>query len=349
MSNLRIIGLLIGSLGIFLTFFVYRGRRWKRANFLFFTTFNMLLILICIEPDSINFVAEVLSLEDNQHGRVIGLLIFSVLFLFLITFYTKSRVELLRLQVDRLVRSLGVRHLNIEEVNQDRIRPIMVLIPAFNEADNLKVLLKKIPQYVNNHPIGVLIVDDGSEDATCSVSKNAGAVVLRNPINRGGGAALRLGYDILKQLQTRICITMDADCQHDPAEIEKLVTPILQDRYDVVIGSRILGSQEKGSLLRLIGVYLFGAFVSFMLGKRITDPSSGFRAFKVEILRRINLYEDQYHTSELIVEAIRKGYRIGEIPIRIAKRLHGESKKGKDWIYGFHFAKTIIKTWWRPR
>ncbi len=87
--------------------------------------------------------------------------------------------------------------------------------------------------------------------------------------------------------------------------------------------------------------------VSVLLGKKITDPSSGFRAFRMEAMASIRLHEDQYHTSELIIEAVRKGLRIGEVPITILKRKYGKSKKGKDLAYGFHFARIIIKTWWR--
>jgi hypothetical protein len=84
-----------------------------------------------------------------------------------------------------------------------------------------------------------------------------------------------------------------------------------------------------------------------LLGKKITDPSNGFRAFTMDCLEGISLYEDQYHTSELIINAVRKGKRIGEVPVDIRRRKFGKSKKGKDWLYGLNFAKTIIKTWWR--
>jgi hypothetical protein len=83
------------------------------------------------------------------------------------------------------------------------------------------------------------------------------------------------------------------------------------------------------------------------LGKRITDPSSGFRAFKMDKIKGIDLYEDQYHTSELIIDAIKKGLRVKEVPITILKRKFGKSKKGKDLVYGLNFARIIIKTWWR--
>ena len=135
--------------------------------------------------------------------------------------------------------------------------------------------------------------------------------------------------------------------QHRPEDIPYLLKPILNNEADFVVGSRILGHREPDSLFRLSGVYTFGWLISLLLGKKITDPSSGFRAFKMSSTSKINLLEDQYHTSELIIEAIKKDLRIKEVPITILKRKYGKSKKGRDWIYGFYFAKTIIKTWWR--
>ena len=140
---------------------------------------------------------------------------------------------------------------------------------------------------------------------------------------------------------------MDADGQHRPEDIEKLVLPIINHQSDVVIGSRVLGRREKDKPIRGVGVYVFGAIISSMLGKKITDTSSGFRAFEMDKMKTINLHEDQYHTSELIIEAVKKGLRIEEVPITVLKRKYGKSKKGRDLIYGFNFAKTIIKTWWR--
>ena len=229
---------------------------------------------------------------------------------------------------------------------KDEIQRIMGVIPALNEAENLDHLLKLMPKEINGIGVGVLVVDDGSEDRTKDIAAKYGCMVVSNPINRGGGAALRLGYDILKKAGGDICVTMDADGQHQPEEIPNLVAPLLEDDADFVIGSRVLGKREKDSLLRLAGVYTFGWLISVLLGKKITDPSSGFRAFKMDSTRKINLLEDQYHTSELIIEAIKKDLRLKEVPVTILKRKYGKSKKGRDWIYGFHFAKTIIKTWW---
>ena len=348
MSNLRLVGLLIGFIGLLATFIVYRGPRWNRSNFILFTLFNLSLIIVTINPNVLNALRDALALHEAYRGRIIALLIASNIFLLFYIFFTKLKIEYIHLQFDRLVRSLGSKEVDGHMDLMDHIKPIMVLIPAYNEAENLKELLPGIPKQIEGTDVGILVVDDGSEDetyATATGIKNVCAV--KNLINRGGGAALRLGYDIVKKEGARYCVTMDADGQHRPEEIAQLVSPIINDQYDCVIGSRILGDREKSSLLRITGVYIFGKIITVLLGKRITDPSSGFRAFKMEAMASINLHEDQYHTSELIIEAVKKGLRIGEVPITILRRKYGKSKKGKDLAYGFHFARIIVKTWWR--
>ncbi len=140
---------------------------------------------------------------------------------------------------------------------------------------------------------------------------------------------------------------MDADNQHLPKEIEKLVAPILSNQYDLVIGSRILGESFKSSVMRDTGINIFTKTINFITGTKLTDCSSGFRAFNVNKMSSLNLREEQFQTAEVIVEAAKKGLRIGEVPITIVERKHGTSKKGKDIKYGLFFAKTILKSWWR--
>jgi hypothetical protein len=344
MSGLRIAGLIIGIAGLIATFIFYRGPKWKRLNFVFFSFFNIALIAVTINPNVVNFLRDLLSLQEYQYGRILALLIVSNLILVFFSIYSVSKVESFRLQFDKLVRKLGSDQMVSAS---EKIQAIMVLIPAYNEADNLRYLLPKIPQNISDVVVGVLVVDDGSDDGTVETVQEHGYLIVSNIINRGGGAALRLGYDILRTSGADVCITMDADGQHRPEEIENLILPIINDEYDVVIGSRILGAREKDNPLRAMGVYLFGVLISSLLGKKITDPSSGFRAFKMDKIKNIDLREDQYHTSELIIEAVKKGLRVKEVPITILKRKYGKSKKGRNLKYGFHFAKTIIKAWWR--
>jgi len=347
MSSLRIFGIIVGIIGILLSFRMFRGEKWHRQNFLLFSCFAFGLLIIAINPDFVNIVPGMLNLEQVQRGRILALLISSNIVLWFIIFYLRASLIGQRLQFDSLVRAIGAEKYEKDlEANLGQVK-IAVLIPSFNEAENLQELLPRIPQEISGEKFAVLVVDDGSDDTTYMIASESGAFAVRNPIHRGGGAALRLGYDLLKKAGVKICVTMDADGQHNPEEIPKLISPIMQNQYDIVIGSRILGGREKDSRVRLIGVHVFSFIINRLLGTKITDPSSGFRAFRMDALSSIYLYEDQYHTSELIINATKKGLSIGEVPITIHRRKFGKSKKGKDWKYGLHFSMTIIKNWWR--
>ena len=228
-----------------------------------------------------------------------------------------------------------------------RIKPIMVVIPAYNEEQNLRMLLPRIPRSVNGVELGVLVIDDGSSDDTCAVAQSLGTVVVRNIVNRGQGASTRLGCDILKRYGVKIGVAMDADNQHRPEDIEPMLQPILEDRYDLVIGSRILGSREKDSQIRFFGVKLLTAVINLLTNLKLTDCSSGFKAFKLEELSVLKLYEEQFQAAETLIVAAKAGLRIGEVPIHIKRRSFGMSKKGANLRYGLMFAKTIIKALWR--
>ena len=347
LSGLRIAGLIIGIIGLYVTLTIYRGPRWKRKNFIFFGMFSLGLIIVSVNPDVLNHVAEILKLEQKQRGRVLALLIGSNIALWFLFLYAQSKFDEYRYQFDLLIRKLG--HEEIEDLlkKETSDKKIMVIIPAYNEADNLKDLLNKIPDNINGKKLGVLVVDDGSADNTRDIVIQAGHMVAQNKINRGQGAASRLGYDVLLKNRIQIGVTMDADNQHLPEEIEKVVTPILNNEYDLVIGSRILGGSYKSSLMRDTGVNLFTRAINAITGLRLTDCASGFRAFNVSKMNSLNLREDQFQTAEVIIEAAKKGLRIGEVPITIVKRKHGTSKKGRDIKYGLFFAKTVLKSWWR--
>lgn len=347
MSSLRIAGLIIGLIGFYITFTMYRGPRWKKMNFVISGLFSLGILLVSINPNVLNLITNILQLKMEQRGRILALLIGSNIMLWFIFVYFKTRQDEYRYQFDLLIRKLGLEE--IEDLLQKEIadKEIIVVIPSYNEADNLKELLIRIPNRIREKNVGVLVVDDGSSDNTKNVVLQAGYMVAQNKINRGQGAASRLGYDVLLRNNIQIGVTMDADNQHLPEEIEKVVAPILNNEYDLVIGSRILGESYKSSLMRDAGINLFTRAINFVTGIRLTDCSSGFRAFNVNKMSSLDLKEDQFQTAEVIVEAVKKGLRIGEVPITIVKRKHGTSKKGRDIRYGLFFAKTILKSWWR--
>ena len=346
-SGLRVTGLIIGVIGLFVTFSIYRGPRWKRKNFIFFGLFSICLMTVSIDPNVLNVLAEIFKLEQKQRGRILVLIIGSNFILWFLFLYIKSHLDENQYQFDLLIRKLG--HEEIEDLLKQEIndKEIMVIIPAYNEAENLNELLAKIPKNIKGRNVGALIIDDGSSDNTRDVVIKAGHLIAQNKINRGQGAASRLGYDVLLKNNIKIGVAMDADNQHRPEDIETMVAPILNDEFDLVIGSRVLGETYTSTALRNTGINLFTKIINFVTGLKMTDCSSGFKAFNVKKLSTLNLREDQFQSAEVIVEAAKKGLRIGEVPITIVERAHGTSKKGRDITYGLFFAKTILKSWWR--
>src|ERR671937_2232575 len=161
---------------------------------------------------------------------------------------------------------------------------IGVLIPAYNEAESIGWVLDRIPETVCGIETAILVVDDGSRDGTAEVAAEHGAVVARHLINRGGGAALRTGYRLLADSGAEIVVTLDADGQHLPSEMERLVQPVLDGRIDVAHGSRVLGEAERSHLSREIGIVFFNRMVSLITRTRVTDCSNGYRAVRAGVL-----------------------------------------------------------------
>jgi hypothetical protein len=158
--------------------------------------------------------------------------------------------------------------------------------------------------------------------------------------------ALRVGYEIGLRLGGVVIASLDADGQHDPDELGTVVAPILHGEADMVIGSRTLGTFEKESHFRHAGMYALSGIVSVLHGTRITDVSSGYRATSADLMRRLDLEQDQY-SSEILVEALRHHARIREVPITVRARASGTSKKPSSLKYGWRFSKVIIQTWLR--
>jgi glycosyltransferase involved in cell wall biosynthesis len=142
-------------------------------------------------------------------------------------------------------------------------------------------------------------------------------------------------------------VNMDADGQHQPEELERLVTPIVKNEADFIVGSRFLGHYEERGSIRHLGVVLFSWVVSLLTSTKVTDCTNGFRALRVSDLERLSLQEEQFHTTELIIEASKRKLRYKEVPISVLRRAEGESKKPKRLRYPLGVLRTIINTWLR--
>jgi glycosyltransferase involved in cell wall biosynthesis len=230
-----------------------------------------------------------------------------------------------------------------------RLPPLAIVIAAFNEEGSIGQVLAALPDAVAGLAAAKIVVSDGAADGTAKEAAAAGALVCDVPVNRGQGAALRLGYRIAREGGASYIVTTDADGQYNPAEIQMLLAPILAGRADFVTGSRALGSEETTDPVRRLGVRVFALIISLLAGKRITDPSFGLRAMRAEVTGAVELEQPQYQSAELLIAVITRGFRVAEVPATIHKRRVGESKKGHNAFYALHFAGVIAGTWWRER
>jgi glycosyltransferase involved in cell wall biosynthesis len=193
----------------------------------------------------------------------------------------------------------------------------------------------------------IVVVDDGSRDGTGEIAAQHGAAVARHLINRGGGAALRTGYRLLADADATIVVTLDADGQHLPSEMERLVEPVASGEVAVAHGSRVLGRAEPNHYARELGIVFFNRLVSLITRTRVSDCSNGYRAVRSDVLPQLVLRQEQFHTSEFLIEALRHGIPAKEVPVTVARRMHGSSKKPAVVRYGLGFANAIVRTWLR--
>jgi len=229
--------------------------------------------------------------------------------------------------------------------------PLAVVIPAYDEEATVAEVIREIPTSAAGLAIEVIVVVDGARDGTAAEALTTDALVCDVPVNRGQGAALKLGYWLARARGAEIICTIDADGQYEAAEIASVVQPILSGTADFVSGSRRLGSELTTDRTRHLGVIVFGAILTLFTKHRITDPACGLRAMKAEVTAAVTLEQRQYQASELQISAALNGYRLGEVATTMRDRdIHaGKTKKGGNLGYGISFARAAFRTYRRDR
>ncbi len=229
---------------------------------------------------------------------------------------------------------------------------VLVIIPAYNEEKSIKRVIKEVQE---NVPGGeMVVIDDGSTDATSRIARQAGAVVLSHPINLGAGAATQTGYKYALEHSYQFVVQLDADGQHSPRHIDDLLNVLRNDSIDIVIGSRFLGEREyKVSWIRKSGMKILASIASLIIGQKITDSSSGFRVLKrkvVDFFANIN-YPSDYQDADVIILTHFAGFRIKEVPVTMYESISGKSMfdGGKLIYYGFKMLLSIMVTLLREK
>jgi hypothetical protein len=344
LTAIRAAGLVL-ALGI-AAYAVWRRRQLRNADVLILLLVALGLAIVAGTeiPDAL---LSAFSFERENGTRIIGVAIFAILVLFLLVLRALSQGSRITRQLAGVLEGLAWEQFSIAG-HPERFRDrIGVLVPAYNEAQNVGAVLDRIPAEVCGVETAVLVVDDGSRDGTDEAARAHGAVVARHVVNRGGGAALRTGYRLLADSRARIVVTLDADGQHLPEEMERLVKPVLDGEVAVAHGSRVLGEAEPNHPAREAGIVFFNKLVSFITRTKVTDCSNGYRAVRADVLPTLVLRQEQFHTSEFMIEAIKRGVPAKEVPVTVVSRLSGHSKKPAVVRYGMGFANAIVRTWLR--
>lgn len=205
---------------------------------------------------------------------------------------------------------------------------IVITIPAYNEEGTIRGVVKGVNEVMLNTKYEYIInvVDDGSTDNTAKVAKNAGANVYSHPYNYGLAETFKTEIERALKENPDIIVHIDADGQYQSEDIPKLIEPIISGKSDLVLGSRFLGTIEEMPLMKKLGNIAFSKAISQIIGLKITDAQTGFRAFTREFAERIKIKSTHTYTQEMIIRGKREKFRIKEVSIYFAKRKSGNSR-----------------------
>lgn len=203
-------------------------------------------------------------------------------------------------------------------------KKILVIVPAYNEEKNIAAVIRKIKKFPG---IDVVVVNDGSYDSTSAIAKAERACVIDLPFNLGIGGAVQTGYLYALRNGYDFAVQIDADGQHNPKEIYKLIEPLIDGQADMVVGSRFVQfTGYKAPMARKIGIMVFSAVVSLINRQKFRDTTSGYRAVNRGVIAYfVENYPTDYPEVETLVILRRKGFTIKEIPVNMTRRVHGQS------------------------
>lgn len=225
----------------------------------------------------------------------------------------------------------------------------LIIIPAYNEAIAIQKVIGEVREKVSFADI--VVIDDGSQDATCARAQEMGVTVVSLPVNLGIGGAVQTGFKYAFAHGYDIAVQVDGDGQHDPQYVTHLIKPIAENQADMVIGSRFLQKQGfQSTFWRRCGIRVFQFMHRSLLGIHIADSTSGFRAYNrqaIALLRQ--LYPSDFPEPEAIILLSKKGFRIREVPVAMRARVGSVSSISglKPLYYMVKVIFSILIEYWR--
>jgi len=201
----------------------------------------------------------------------------------------------------------------------------LAIVPAFNEEGAIAGVIDEIRAF--DQRFEIVVVDDGSADRTAAIARASGAHVIRLPFNLGIGGAVQTGFRYAHERGYELVVRCDGDGQHDPAELPKVLAPVLAGEADIAVGSRFAGEEGyRSSATRRIGIRLLALIVSAIARQRLTDTTSGFQALNAKALALFAAdYPHDYPEVEGLVMTIKHRLRLREVPVTMREREHGRS------------------------
>lgn len=219
---------------------------------------------------------------------------------------------------------------------------LVIVIPVYNEEKVIKKVIESIPKKINGvSKTTIVVVNDGSTDNSAEQVKATRALLVNLPFNLGVGLATATGIEAGKILGADILVTMDGDGQHDPRDIQALVKPILSQKYDLAIGTRLINRQSMPTLKK-VGNWLMNAITYIFSGIWISDSQSGMKAFSQDAIKKLKINTSGYELcSEIIMLAKKEKLRITEVPIRTIYNEHS-IRKGQNPLNGLNIALRLL-------
>lgn len=204
-------------------------------------------------------------------------------------------------------------------------KKVAIVIPARNEGYSISKVLDTIPP-LSEFEKKVFVIDDGSGDNTFEVAEQKNVEVVRHPVRLGVGGALKTGFLLAKEWNADITAQLDADGEHDPKDLPRLLEHVLNGDVDMVIGSRFMDGDPPLSFTRTVGIKLFTWLVNRLTGYRLTDITSGYRVFKGEVLEKVMFPSEKHWAIEMTLLASRNNLKVMEVPIKTTIRKTGKSQ-----------------------
>ena len=222
---------------------------------------------------------------------------------------------------------------------------VLMIIPAYNEENSIVSTVQSLSKAnLKGDTLDYVIINDGSKDNTKKVCEENKLNFVNLPVNLGIGGAVQTGYKYALEHDYDVAIQFDGDGQHDAAYIKNLVNEI-KNGADIAIGSRYVAelSEFKSTFIRRIGIKFLSFLIKICTGKRIYDPTSGFRASNKEIIKMFaSEYPTDYPEPDTIVTVIKKGYNVSEIPVKMKERTSGKSSLSSPIKAMFYMIKVSV-------